>query len=150
MRSLSDPAHTSEIRSRLGAVRADSKARWGRMNAHQMCCHLADSFRLGTGERGVSMASTPLPRPVMRFFALYVPMPWPKGLPTMPEADQEKAGTRPVEFKRDRAELLAIIERFVAGPDTRARHPLFGSISAKDWLRWGYLHADHHLRQFGV
>jgi Protein of unknown function (DUF1569) len=28
-------------------------------------------------------------------------------------------------------------------------HPIFGPMTAKDWMRWGYLHADHHLRQFG-
>jgi hypothetical protein len=29
-------------------------------------------------------------------------------------------------------------------------HPIFGAMSAGDWLRWGYLHMDHHLRQFGA
>jgi hypothetical protein len=28
-------------------------------------------------------------------------------------------------------------------------HPIFGPMSKADWLRWGYLHMDHHLRQFG-
>jgi hypothetical protein len=28
-------------------------------------------------------------------------------------------------------------------------HPLFGPMSRAAWLRWGYLHLDHHLRQFG-
>jgi hypothetical protein len=28
--------------------------------------------------------------------------------------------------------------------------PLFGELTPYQWLRWGYLHADHHLRQFGV
>ena len=27
--------------------------------------------------------------------------------------------------------------------------PMFGHMSEKDWMQWGYLHADHHLRQFG-
>jgi hypothetical protein len=29
-------------------------------------------------------------------------------------------------------------------------HPIFGRMSHREWLRWAYLHADHHLRQFGV
>ena len=29
-------------------------------------------------------------------------------------------------------------------------HPFFGAMSSSAWLRWGYLHMDHHLRQFGV
>ena len=28
-------------------------------------------------------------------------------------------------------------------------HPMFGPMTPEDWMRWGYLHADHHLRQFG-
>jgi hypothetical protein len=28
-------------------------------------------------------------------------------------------------------------------------HSIFGSMTNQDWMRWGYLHADHHLRQFG-
>jgi hypothetical protein len=30
------------------------------------------------------------------------------------------------------------------------RHPLFAEMSERDWMRWGYLHVDHHLRQFGL
>ena len=29
------------------------------------------------------------------------------------------------------------------------RHAIFGAMTASDWMRWGFLHADHHLRQFG-
>jgi hypothetical protein len=29
-------------------------------------------------------------------------------------------------------------------------HPLLGTMSNAAWLRWGYLHVDHHLRQFGA
>jgi hypothetical protein len=26
---------------------------------------------------------------------------------------------------------------------------MFGAMTRGDWLRWGWLHMDHHLRQFG-
>jgi hypothetical protein len=29
-----------------------------------------------------------------------------------------------------------------------AKHAIFGAMSRREWLRWGWLHADHHLRQF--
>jgi hypothetical protein len=29
-------------------------------------------------------------------------------------------------------------------------HPVFGPLNVAAWLRWGHLHVDHHLRQFGV
>jgi hypothetical protein len=29
-------------------------------------------------------------------------------------------------------------------------HPILGRLSRGQWMRWGYRHMDHHLRQFGV
>ena len=48
--------------------------------------------------------------------------------------------------------LLALLEVVVTDPqffDGRC-HPIFGRLSRTAWLRWGYLHIDHHLRQFGA
>jgi hypothetical protein len=30
------------------------------------------------------------------------------------------------------------------------RHPIFGELTDSERMRWGYLHMDHHLRQFGA
>jgi len=27
---------------------------------------------------------------------------------------------------------------------------MFPEMNEREWMRWGYLHADHHLRQFGA
>jgi hypothetical protein len=66
--------------------------------------------------------------------------------------EQGVGGTSPVEFERDCASLIALIERFC---DRRSLgkvhpHPIFGELRDEEWLRWGYLHTDHHLRQFGA
>jgi hypothetical protein len=47
--------------------------------------------------------------------------------------------------------LLDSMERFSRGPrDFQFRpHPMFKKMSEGQWMRWGYLHMDHHLRQFG-
>ena len=29
-------------------------------------------------------------------------------------------------------------------------HPIFGPMTLRAWMRWGYLHVDHHLRQFSA
>jgi hypothetical protein len=43
------------------------------------------------------------------------------------------------------------MERFAAHPSLeREPHPVFGPMTRVDWLRWGYLHVDHHLRQFSA
>ena len=77
-------------------------------------------------------------------------MQWPHGVATRPEMEQGIGGTAPVEFLEDREKLVALIERFVKKGFDWAEHPVFGEMSEKDWMRWGYLHCDHHLRQFGA
>lgn len=86
----------------------------------------------------------------MKWLALKAPMPWPHGVKTMPENDQLIGGTPPVEFDRDRQRLEALIERFCQPMNNMFPHPYFGQLTEAEWLRWGYLHCDHHLRQFGV
>jgi hypothetical protein len=46
--------------------------------------------------------------------------------------------------------LLKTVERFCGCTQLMIVHPMFGSMKRADWLRWGYLHADHHLRQFSA
>lgn len=152
MRTLARERDRVEILRRLRALRHDSVRRWGRMSAHQMVCHLSDGYRLLTG-RTTELAATPLPRFLMRWIALYAPLRWPAGIRTTPDLDQDGGGTRPAEFEADVAELERLLievttdrrDRF-----TRYFHPLFGPMSESAWMRWAYLHADHHLRQFGV
>lgn len=152
MRTLARERDTAEILRRLRALRQDSVRRWGRMSAHQMVCHLSDGCRLLIGERTTQLAATPLPRLMMRWMALYAPIRWPAGILTTPELDQDTGGTRPADFDADVAELERLLRE--ASTDRRDRfahlHPMFGRMSESAWLRWAYLHADHHLRQFGV
>lgn len=153
MKSLGRPRDKAEILRRLKTVRPGSARRWGRMSAPQMVCHLSDSFRAVMGRLPVSDGSTLLNRTLVKWIALYAPMPWPPHIRTRPELDQaEGAGTAPAEFAADVAALEALVEVFTATPrafDRRA-HPIFGAMSDSAWLRWGYLHLDHHLRQFGA
>jgi len=135
---------------RLRYVHTGSPRQWGRMSSHQMICHLNDSFRVAMGKRAASSNSNVLHRTLVKWIALRTPLTWPKGVKTMPEVDQEIGGTRPVAFEQDIGELEALIEEFTSRGVKlqRQRHPIFGKMTDEDWLRWGYLHMDHHLRQF--
>jgi hypothetical protein len=152
MKTLARPQDATEIVRRLRMVRPDSARRWGRMTPHQMVCHLIDSCAMALGEKAVSDARVGVPPFVIKCFALYVPVRWPTGLPTRPEIDAERGGTAPAVFDGDVARLEALLEAMTtqAGRRDCPKHPLFGRMAPRDWLRWGYLHADHHLRQFGV
>lgn len=151
MKTLARPHDKAEILRRLHQVRADSVASWGRMSAHQMVCHLSDGLLMATGDRPVTHTANLLQRTIIKWIALYLPVRWPTGLPTTPEVDQEVGGTRPADFATDLAQLEALVARTAPMSHcTWQRHPTFGTMSEAAWLRWAYLHADHHLRQFGA
>jgi hypothetical protein len=153
MKTLARDGDSAEILRRLRTVRPDSPRQWGKMSAHQMICHLTDSARMALGEKMVSHIAGPLQRTVVKWIALYAPLRWPPGLLTRPEIDQVLGGTCPGDFAADLAELEAFVGRMAAGKGRVAwaeRHPIFGRMSEAAWLRWGYLHMDHHLRQFGA
>ena len=151
MKTLANERDRTALLARLRALRPDCPRRWGRMSVHQMVCHLADNFRMALGLRPVEATPVPLPRAFVKWGALYAPIPWPKGIPTSVETDQERGGTRPVEFAADLAEAVALFERVATQARLEKRaHTVFGSMTAADWLRWAYLHTDHHLRQFGA
>jgi hypothetical protein len=156
-RTLASSADKEQIALRLRKVHASSERRWGRMTAPQMICHLADSFRVTIGEKPwatarISVTSIPLPCWFVKWVALQTPFPWPHGVETRPEVDVERGGTRPLDFEADRLELERLLTRFTRRPrDFEWQpHPMFGAMANADWMRWGYLHMDHHLRQFGV
>ena len=152
MKTLARERDKAELLGRVKTLRPDSTRRWGRMTVHQMVCHLIDGFHMGTGEKDVSHVAGPATRTILKWFALYVPVLWPAGFPTRPEIDQQVGGRRPTDFAADVARLETLLESVTAHPGSFEwrPHPLFGRMSEAAWLRWGYLHVDHHLRQFGA
>jgi uncharacterized protein DUF1569 len=153
MKSLRNQADRDEILRRLEQLRPDSARRWGCMTSHQMICHLSDGVRLYLGERPAAPARVPYSKTILKWVALWAPLPWPHGFQTMPELDQHGGGgTPPEEFASDVEELRSLTERFAKTPKDFAwgQHPHFGAMKYHEWMRLAYLHADHHLRQFGV
>jgi hypothetical protein len=117
-----------------------------------MVCHLTDAGHMVLGEKPVTEATSLLERTIVKWLCLYLPLPWPAGILTRPELDQEQGGTRPVDFAADVKRLEALLEMIPtqSGRFDGRSHPIFGRMSSAAWLRWGYLHTDHHLRQFGA
>ena len=149
MKNLADLSTQQQIKQRLQTVSPESQRRWGRMSSNQMICHLTDSFRRTLGEKRTTDLR---PNKILKFAALWIPIPWPHGFKTRPEMDQEVGGTRPVEFEDDRQQLIAYMDRFTCELPLPlfAPHPVFGVMTRKELMRWAYLHMDHHLRQFGA
>ena len=152
MKSLASERDQAEIFARLERVRPDSVRRWGRMSVHQMVCHLADANRMALAQKAATSPCGILQRTVVKWVALYAPMRWPPGIVTSPELDQlGVVATPPTAFAADLAEVEALLRLMLADTRSLTRpHPVFGPMSEAAWLRWAYLHTDHHLRQFGV
>jgi uncharacterized protein DUF1569 len=152
MKSLARAQDNAELIARLGKLTPQSERRWGRMNVHQMVCHLADACRMALGQKPVSDDTSIVKRTAIKWLALYAPLQWKPGILTRPEIDQQFAGTCPSDFGSDIAEVKTLLDAIAKKGlhGTWPDHPVFGKMSSSQWFRWAYLHTDHHLRQFGV
>ena len=153
MRTIADPTVRSGLGARLRRLTPETPRRWGTMTPGEMLCHLGDAHEGVAGIR-----ETPGPRssgpgkPLVKWFALSTPFPWPHGVKTRPGVDPRLGGTRPGAFAADLERAISSLEALAAADPTRllSHHALFGPMQPRDWYRWAYRHVDHHLRQFGV
>ncbi|MBM3761834.1 MAG: DUF1569 domain-containing protein [Acidobacteria bacterium] len=152
MKTLVDVGEIQQLTARIPRLDAGHKPDWGSMNAGGMIRHLLDSFEMVMGQRPAADVSSWVSRSLLKYLALKVPIAWPKDYPTRPEADQKLGGTKPGDFEVEREKLISVLQQFSATPRDFefGRHPVFAELSAWEWMRWGWLHVDHHLRQFGV
>lgn len=149
MKTLATKADQQEILTRIAQLSPTDQRLWGKMSVHQMMCHLTDSYNAALGQKNVSSATLPVFGTVLKWGALRLPLRWGKGFPTRPEMEQGVGGTPPIEFEYDKQTLQSCLHHFCDDlPQPCLPHPIFGRMTPNDWWRWGYLHADHHLRQF--
>jgi uncharacterized protein DUF1569 len=150
-KTLANVPDCEEIRRRIGTLTPESPRQWGLMSVGGMLCHLDDSYQLGLGERAGELVRIPVPRGMVKYLALRLPIEWKRNMGTMPAVRQGAGGTVPGAFTDDQTRLLDTVTRFCTCPTlAETQHPFFGPMAAADWLRWGWLHADHHLRQFSA
>jgi len=149
MKSLADAAVRSALRRRVETLSLTSERRWGKMNVQQMLTHVAGAMELVVGG-GQMPAATHPPRPLIKFFALKLPLPWPRGVynPRDPASVPVPAS----DFEAARARVLAGIDAMGAWEKTAVttHHTIFGDLTTREWQRWAFKHADHHLKQFSA
>jgi hypothetical protein len=150
MRSLLNSRDLAELQSRLELLQPGDPGLWGEMTVEQMLAHVCGAFRTAMGELAPGdVPVQPLPPRLMKFAALRLPVQWPQGVQTVSSLKVGAPAMRPAAFAEQRRLVLAEMQRFVRPEQRRVDHAMFGAMSYGDWMRWGYLHTDHHLRQFG-
>jgi hypothetical protein len=149
-KTLANARDREEIARRFAGLGPDATRQWGSMSVGGMLCHVDDSYQVVMGARPLTLAHMSMPKGLAKFVALRVPMRWPRNLPTGENLRQGCGGTPPTDFAQDRARVLETLGRFCSCNTLIAEHPFFGTMTAAEWMRWGYLHADHHLRQFSA
>jgi hypothetical protein len=95
VKDLGDPDVAAGLVSRLERLTPEAARRWGTLTPGEMACHLADAARRVFSAPGrPGHATVPL-RPLLKFVALYSPVPWPETkIRTRPELDPRLGGTR--------------------------------------------------------
>lgn len=138
----------ADLLTRVGRLRPETPALWGRMTCPQMLAHLNDAVRMATGELPTAPRTGPMRRFPLKQLVVYL-MPIPRGVPT---ARELIARIDRAEFAQEAAAFPMQLERFADRPaDTSMpAHPAFGPLSRRAWGVLAYRHCDHHLRQFGV
>lgn len=122
------------------------------MSSIQMLQHLSMALRIPLGELAVAdVPNRKLDSHFYRFMALTTPIPWPKGITTPPELDFTITPPLQAEFDRERTDFIALIQRLsqTLPASLHPTHPMMGTFSYVQWMRWGYRHTSYHLRQFG-
>lgn len=150
-KNILDTAAKASMQERIAKMRPDSQRLWGKMNASECLCHMADQIRMTLGHLPVKDQSNFMSRTLAKMLVM-AGMPAPKGkVETAPEINAQKQGTKPTEFEADRRLLLGLIDEFLKTSDTFRYqvHPFFGPLSRKQWGKLIYTHLDHHLHQFG-
>lgn len=153
IKTIADPAVLNALVERFGALHPDCRSRWGTLTPHEMLCHLGDAFEMVLRIRPRVVPISPRRRQQAAYWiGLWSPLPFPRDFPTNPEHNPRDRGTRPTDFDGDRARLVAALKGLAAssGSGLEPIHGAFGPMSRRDWHRWAYKHADHHLRQFAL
>jgi hypothetical protein len=147
-RTIFDAGERDDLLERLDRLTPDATARWGKLTAHRMLCHLSDSLRVSLGEAPAAFKAGHLANPIARWLLAYV-IPFPKG---RAETAPEMLLTQPLDWDADLASAREYLRTAAQrGPNGKwARHPAFGDVSGELYGVFIRKHFDHHLRQFGV
>ena len=149
--SIADPTALEHLIGRVMRLDADAGRRWGSLTPNEMLCHLGDATDSVLGHRRTpDYKVNPRHRPLLKWLLLRTPIPWPRGVKTRAGIDPKKEGTRPSDFEKDRARVIAGLRELATRSEGLSpSHGIMGQITVEEWRIWAWRHTDYHLRQFG-
>jgi len=143
---LHDANVRSQLMTRVGALQANARGRWGRMTVDQMLWHVNEALAHAVGEGDIAQVRPPLPRKMIKFLVLNLP--WARNAPTNPRFVAKTAH----DFDTEKARCLRLIDalanRTIDG--VWMDHPTFGPMIGEEVSPLQAKHLDHHLKQFGA
>lgn len=136
--------------SRLRRLAPTQPGLWGTMKAQQMVLHIGDACAAVLKQRAFSARPRGGSAGLLRLIVLYLLPRMPRGVKS--GANPAAAVVEPAAFAQDLERAVTLLQQVATGaPDALVdRHPIFGPMTRADWMRWAFLHTDHHLRQFGL
>jgi hypothetical protein len=149
MPSIFDKTDNAEFIKRINSLRADTQPLWGTMSVAQMLPHCGVAIRIAFGEPLLKRGLFGI------LFGGYIKKSIMKDEPFKQNSPTAKPFIikDPKTFIEEKEALIKLIKRFADERQSVLRknpHPVFGSMTSKEWDKLMCKHLDHHLRQFGV
>ena len=150
MKNIFNQSDKNEILQRVEKLTAQSQPLWGTMTVSQMLAHFSEASRIPVGEVTIKRVSFP-----MNLFGVLIksavlgPKPFRRNTPT----PAETLITTDKDFESEKAWYIKTVNKLYEGGEKVIRaseHHILGKLTATEWGRMIYKHADHHLSQFGV
>ncbi len=133
-------------------VQADTPAKWGKMNAHQMVEHVGLVFVLSTGKFDLPYKGTAAD--AAKYLAEFqeASAPWKTVFPTTSFGDPKPPRAATIEASK--AGLQKTFQKYLTyceeNPSAINSHFFLGNLTVDQWRQVHVKHVEHHLRQFGV
>jgi hypothetical protein len=122
------------------------------MNAQQMIEHVADFFRVSTGELKFELVTPADQLEKYRNFLLSEKMFRENtAAPMLPEQPfAVRAASMNDSLQDLQTQIAKFHQLFTDGVLQRTLHPVFGELDYNEWVLLHYKHIYHHARQFGL
>ena len=142
-------AKHDEFRNRVLRITPANPRQWGTMNVSQMVHHLNLACGSALGFYKLPDESYFLSRTLFRWILVDWFPEQPVGL-RLPKGFKIPH-TAQFDFDFEKQQLLKIVDAWHASsPDRWGPHPMFGTMTVKEWGKLLQIHIDYHLRQFGA